>query len=100
MLWSIKNIFDPICCISPHLLSLPSIFSLLCLCSQSSLQLTSKLNSMKSQAGSPVLPKLDYQLSMEVRAQELQQRTSPEVLDIFCSGQFWQKSGDFTLLFD
>lgn len=37
---------------------------------------------------------------MEVRAQELQQSTSPEVLGIFRSGQFWQKSGDFTLLFD
>lgn len=38
-------------------------------------------------------------LYKEVRAQELKQRTSSEMLGISCPGQFWQKARAFTLLF-
>lgn len=50
---------------------------------------------MKSQAGSPVLPKQALQ-----GAEEVKLKPCPELLGVFCPGQLWLKAGAFTLLVD
>lgn len=94
---SIKNILWSHLLHFPQLLSLLSISSLLCLCSEwpSANQQGEQYEKPNKQSCAS-----KTRLTKEVRAQELKQRTSLEVVGISCPEQFWQKARAFTLLFD